>query len=211
MPDAIISSSKYYPNKMGRYFLAAVREMLGQVGYNDLLESAGLSQYADSRPADNWTRSFDFTSIAKLNQGLFELYGPRGGRRLALQIGGKFFRQGLPEIGGLAGVTDLAHRSLPLQMKLRDGLAAVARMFSQTSDQVTWLVEQPAQFLYYVDPCPICWEQISANPHCFITTGFLQETLLWLSGGQAFRVQQTACRGMGNAECVFRIDRDPVK
>lgn len=211
MPDAILSSSKYYPNKMGRYFLAAVRETLDQERYDDLLDSAGLSQYADSLPADNWTRAFDFISIAKLNQGLFEFFGPRGGRRLALQIGGNFFQHGLPEIGGLAGVTDLAQRSLPLQIKLRDGLMSIARMFSQTSDQNTWLVEQQPQFLYYVDPCPICWEQISPSPLCFITTGFLQEALLWLSGGQTFRVQQTACRGMGDAECIFRIDRDPVR
>ncbi len=211
MRDAPSSSSKYYPNKMGRFFLAALRETLIQDGYVNLLDWADLPQYAESLPADNWTRAFDFTTMAKLNQGLLELFGPRGGRRLALKTGSRFFRLGLVEIGGLAGVTDLARRALPLQTKLREGLVSVARLFSQTSDQTTWVVEEAMQFSYHVDPCPVCWEQTSASPICFITTGFLEEALLWLSAGQEFRVQQTACRAMGEAACVFRIDCDPVK
>ena len=211
MSDGLSSKKKYYPNKMGRFFLAALRETLVPDGYMNLLEWAGLTQYAESLPADSWTRAFDFATIARLNKGLYELFGPRGGRRLALRTGSSFYRLGLEEIGGLAGVTDLAQRSLPLQVKLKDGLTAVARTFSQTSDQNTWLVEQELQLFYHVDPCPVCWQQKSESPICYITTGFLQETLHWLSDGQDFRVQQTACRATGEAECVFRIDRDPVK
>jgi predicted hydrocarbon binding protein len=211
MSDGIPSNKKYYPNKMGRFFLAALQETLIQDGYTELLEWAGLAHYAESLPADNWTREFDFSHIATLNQGLFELFGPRGGRRLALSTGSGFFRCALEEIGVLAGVTDLARRSLPLQTKLKDGLTAAARTFSQTSDQTTWLVEQELQFFYHVDPCPICWQRTSERPICFITVGLLQEALGWLSDGQDFRVQQIACKAMGEESCIFRIDRDPVK
>ena len=211
MSDGIPSNKKYYPNKMGRFFLAALQETLIQDGYTELLEWAGLAHYAESLPADNWTREFDFSYIARLNQGLSELFGPRGGRRLALSTGSSFFLCALGEIGTLAGVTDLARRSLPLQIKLKDGLTAVARTFSQTSDQTTWLVEQERQFFYHVDPCPVCWQRISERPICFITVGFLQEALGWLSDGQDFRVQQIACMAMGEENCVFRIDREPIK
>lgn len=211
MSDDKPSNKKYYPNKMGRFFLAALQETLIQDGYTELLEWAGLEHYAESLPADNWTREFDFSHIATLNQGLFELFGPRGGRRLAQSTGSSFFRCGLGEIGALAGITDLARRSLPLQIKLRDGLTAAARMFSQTSDQTTWLVEQELQFFYHVDPCPVCWQQTSERPICFKTVGLLQAVLGWLSDGQDFRVQQTSCRAMGEDGCVFRIDREPVK
>jgi predicted hydrocarbon binding protein len=211
MGDGIPSNKKYYPNKTGRYFLAALQETLIHDNHKELLEWAGLAHYADSLPADNWTREFDFLHIARLNQGLSELFGPRGGRRLALGTGRNFFLCALGEIGTLAGVTDLADRSLPLQVKLKDGLTAVARTFSQTSDQTTWLVEQELQFFYHVDPCPVCWQRRSERPICFITVGFLQEAVSWLSRGLDFRVQQTACKAMGEENCVFRIDSEPIK
>jgi predicted hydrocarbon binding protein len=206
-----LKSNKFYPNKFGRFFLAALRETVVEDGYINLLEWAGAAQYADKLPVDNWSREFDFTTIAKLNQGLYELFGPRGGRRLALRAGGGFFRNGLAEIGDLAGVTDLAGRSLSLQLKLHEGLTAVARTFSQMSDQTTWLAEQDLQFLFHASPCPVCWRQTSDRPICFMTIGYLQEALGWLSGGQDFRVQQTACMAMGADSCVFRIDQEPIK
>lgn len=211
MSDDIPSNRKYYPNKIGRFFLEALRDTVNKDGTVNLLEWADMAHYAESLPADNWAREFDFATVARLNQGLFELFGPRGGRRLALQTGSSFFRCGLGEIGTLAGITELAKRSLPLQIKLRDGLTAVAHTFSQTSDQTTWLVEQDTQFFYQVDYCPVCWQRTAERPICFITVGFLQEALRWLSEGQEFRVQQTACRAMGEDSCIFCIDRDPVK
>lgn len=211
MNDTPTTEIKYYPNKMGRYFLAALQETVVQDGYMSLLEWANLADYGESPPADNWTRAFDFAHIARLNQGLYELFGPRGGRRLALLTGSSFFRRGLVEIGSLAGITDLAHTSLPLQIKLRDGLTAVARTFSQSSDQITCLVEQELQFLYHVDACPVCWQRTSEEPLCFITVGFLREALHWLGNGKEFRVRQSSCIAMGEASCVFRIDREPIK
>jgi len=211
MIDDLSNNRAYYPNKMGRFFLAALQDTLVQDGYNDLLEWADLAHYAESMPVDNWTRAFDFETIAKLNQGLSELFGPRGARSLALRTGRGFFRSGLEEIGALAGVIDLARGSLPLQTKLKNGLTAVARMFSQTSDQTTWLVAQELQFFYHVDPCPVCWQRTAESPICFITVGFLQEALCMLSDGQDHRVQQTTCKAMGEDSCIFRIDREPIK
>jgi len=211
MSEVIPNSNKYYPNKFGRFFLASLQETVIEDGYIKLLERAGVAQYAKRLPEDNWAREFDFAIIARLNQGLYELFGPRGGRRLALRTGSGFFRAGLGEVGDLAGITDLAHRSLPLQMKLQQGLTAVARTFSQTSDQTTWLEVQEMRLLYFVDPCPVCWQQSAASPICTITTGFLQELLSWLSDGQNFRVQQTACKAMGGENCLFRIDRGAIK
>ena len=205
------SSNRYYPNKMGRALLIVLRETLLRDDYSALLSFAGLSQYEQSLPEDNWVNAFDFVYIARLNQGLSEIYGPRGGRRLGIQAGRSFLTYGLSEFGTLAGISDLAKRSHPLRTKMRDGLSAVARLFTQSSDQSTWLEEYDMYFDYHVEQCPICWERTADKPICFFTVGLLQEVLYRVSDGRDFRVRQLTCRAMGDNSCVYRIDKEPIK
>jgi hypothetical protein len=204
-------SNPYCSNKMGRVLLKVLQEIMLRDDYSTLLNSAGLAQYNQALPEDNWTKSFDFVFFAKLNQGLSEMYGPRGGRRLGLLAGRSFLTHGLNEFGPLAGINDLARRTAPLQIKLRDGLALVARLFSQIGDQNAWLEEQEMQFNYHVEQCPVCWGRTADKPICFFTVGFLQEVSYRLSDGCDFRVQETSCTAMGESSCVFRIDREPIK
>ena len=206
-----LPGNSYCSNKMGRVLLLVLRESLLRDDYAAILNFAGLSQYEKGLPEDNWAKGFDFVLVAKLNQGLSELYGPRGGRRLAIQVGRGFLTRGLREFGALAGIDDLARRKTPAQIKLRDGLMVVARLFSQISDQKAWLEEQDMQFNYHVEQCPVCWGRTADKPICFFTVGFLQEVLYLLSDGYDFRVQQTSCTAMGDSSCVFRIDREPIK
>lgn len=205
------SGNLYCSNKMGRVLLKVLQEIMLRDDYSTLLNSAGLAQYNQALPEDNWAKAFDFVFVAKLNQGLSEMYGPRGGRRLGLLAGRSFLTRGLTEFGPLAGINDLARRTAPLQIKLRDGLTVAARLFSQISDQNAWLEEQEMQFNYHVEQCPVCWGRTADKPICFFTVGFLQEVSYRLSDGRDFRVQQTSCTAMGESSCVFRIDREPIK
>jgi predicted hydrocarbon binding protein len=209
--DFKLPSNTYCSNKMGRVLLKVLREIMLRDDYSALLNFAGLSRYSQALPEDNWVKEFDFVFVAKLNQGLSEMYGPRGGRRLGLQAGRSFLTHGLNEFGSLAGIDDQVRRTVPLQTKLRDGLSVVARLFSQMSDQKIWLEEQDMQFNYHVEQCPVCWGRTADKPICFFTIGFLQEILCRLSDGRDFRVQQTSCTAMGDSSCVFRIDREPIK
>lgn len=200
-----------YPNKLGRLHLAALEDALRRSGFVALLNWSDLPELATDPPPDNWTKAFDFAHIANLDVGLTELYGPRGGRRLALRAGQRFFERGLKEVGLLAGVSDVALRAFPVQTKLKLGLTAVARLFDQSSDQHTWIEEQPRHFTYHIQPCPICWQRHAREPLCYFTAGLLQEATHWFSSGQNFRVRQVFCCAMGHEACVFQIDREPLK
>lgn len=200
-----------YPNKLGRLHLAALEDALRHSGYVALLNWSGLAELAVTPPPDNWAKTFDFEIMARLDAGLGELYGPRGGRRLALRAGQRFFERGLREVGLLAGVSDVALRAFPVQTKLKLGLTAVARLFDQSSDQHTWIEEQERHFTYHLQPCPICWGRQAREPLCAFTAGLLHASTHWFSSGQNFRVRQVLCRAMGHEACVFQIDREALK
>jgi hypothetical protein len=108
------------------------------------------------------------------------------------------------------GFNELAFRLLPLQTRLKIGVPALARVFTQHSDQVHRAADHATFFEYIVERCAVCWGQEAKTPLCHLTVGLLQEALSAFSRGQEFRVTQTECRAVGAATCIFRIEKEPI-
>lgn len=211
MRENVPDSGYYYPNKMGRILLLAMEEVMGRNGLNALLNLIDQREYINDLPPDNLERGFDFSHISNLTAGLDDIYGPRGARGLALRGGRALFSRGLKNFGALAGAGDLAFRVLPLKTKLKVGIPAIARIFTQFSDQISRVEDMDDHYLYYIDRCSMCWGQKSDRPVCYIAVGLLQESLRWVSGGEEFRVEESECVAAGAESCVFRIDKTPIK
>jgi predicted hydrocarbon binding protein len=208
--EPIPKSGLYYPNKIARIAILAYEEVMGKNGLNAILNLAGLPHLINNYPPDNLERQFDFADFSAIQGALEEMYGPRGGRGLALRAGRATFDAALRNFGALAGVGDLAFKVLPLQAKLRIGLPAMARIFTQTSDQLTTVEEKDDHFVYIIHRCPVCWGRHTDKPACFIATGLLQEGLKWVSGGHEFRVNQVTARSVGDETCNFVILKEPI-
>ena len=208
--DPIPKSGFYYPNKMARLALVAIEDVMGKNGLNAILNLAGLSHLLDNYPPNNLERQFDFADFSAINGALEEMYGPRGGRGLALRAGRAVFSEGLRNFGALAGAGDLAFKVLPLSAKLHIGLPAMAKIFSSTSDQLSKVEERSDQFFYTIHRCPVCWGRKVDRPACFMAVGLLQEGLKWVSGGREFKVIQTTCHAAGDENCGFQILKEPI-
>jgi hypothetical protein len=209
--EQIPKSGFYNTNKFARIALEAYEEVMGKNGLNAILNLAGLSNLIDNYPPDNLERQFDFADYTAIHIGLEELYGPRGGRGLALRAGRATFSDDLKGYGALAGVSDLAFKVLPLQSKIRIGLPAAARIFSQVSDQTTTVDETDNAFIWTIQRCPTCWSRKGADkPVCYISTGLLQAMLEWVSGGMEFRVNESKCCAVGDTVCEFVIQKEPL-
>ena len=208
--EPIPKSGLYYPNKIARISILSLEDVMGKNGLNAILNLAGLSSTIDNLPPDNLDRQFDFADFSAIWAALEELYGPRGGRGLAQRAGRATFNDALRNFGALAGVGDMAFKVLPLGAKIRIGLAAMGKIFSQTSDQLSTVAEQEDHFLYTIHRCPVCWGRTTDKPACFIATGLLQESLKWVSGGSEFRVTQTTAKSVGDVTCDFVIPKEPI-
>lgn len=203
-------SGKYYPNKIGHIYLKAMEDVMGKNGLHAILRLAKLNQFIDNMPPADLKRQFDFTDYSALNAALEDMYGPRGGRGLAMRAGRASFAQGLKEFGALAGVGDKAFKILPLKTKLKVGVSAMAKVFSSVSDQKTRVEDKGDHFLYIIEECPVCWDRKSDKEICHAAAGVLQEGLRWVSGGNEFRVGEIACHAKGDENCVFKIEKEPI-
>jgi len=208
--EPIPKSGLYYPNNVARIYLQAMEEVMGKNGLNAILNMAHLGHLVDNYPPGNLNREFDFADYSALSGALEEMYGPRGGRGLALRAGRASFAQGLRHFGALAGAGDLAFKMLPLGTKLKIGIPAMAKVFSQVSDQRSTVDETPTEYRYTMKPCPVCWGRKSDRPMCHAGAGLLQEGLRWLSGGHEFRVQESKCVGCGDEACVLVVQKEPI-
>ncbi len=208
--EPIPNSGLYYPNKISRIALTALEDVMGKNGLNAILNLANLQHLLDNLPPDNLNREFDFANFSSIWGALEEMYGPRGGRGLALRAGRATFAEGLRNFGALAGAGDLAFKVLPLQTKLKVGIPAMARIFSQTSDQHSTVEEKEDHYVYTIHKCPVCYGRHSEKPCCFVATGLLQEGLKWVSGGHEFRVNESKCIAVGEDVCEFIIQKEPI-
>lgn len=208
--EPIPKSGLYYPNKISRIALTALEDVMGKNGLNAILNLAHLQHLLDNLPPDNLNREFDFADFSAIWGALEEMYGPRGGRGLALRAGRATFAEGLRNFGALAGAGDLAFKVLPLQTKLKVGIPAMARIFSQTSDQHSTVEEKEDYFVYTIHKCPVCYGRHTEKACCFVATGLLQEGLKWVSGGHEFRVNESKCIAVGEDVCEFIIQKEPI-
>jgi hypothetical protein len=200
----------FYQNRMGRIVLLALEEILGGTGVNAALNQAMLPDFIGNYPPHNQNLEFPFQSLSRLQGALDEMYGPRGGRGVALRAGRACFQYGLREFGPLFGLTDLTFRLLPLQTKLRMGATAFADVFNKYSDQRVRLEDKGSHLYWHIERCPLCWERQVDSPACSMAVGLLQEALYWVSGGRYFEVEETHCIARGDTVCTIAIEKTPM-
>ncbi|MBC8333071.1 MAG: 4-vinyl reductase [Anaerolineae bacterium] len=209
--ESIPKSGFYYPNKFALIMLEALEDVMGKNGLNAILNLASLGDLIENFPSDNLNKEFDFSDISATNLALEEMYGPRGGRGLALRAGRATFDDALKNFGALAGAGDLAFKVLPLEAKLHIGVPAMAKIFSQMSDQISTVASREHDFIYTIHRCPVCWGRSGEDkPVCFVAAGLLQAGLRWVSGGKEFRVNESKCVAMGHDVCEFIIQKKPL-
>ena len=199
-----------YPPKMGNIILLGTEEVIGKSGLDAVLHLGALEDAAQLARSDSDERTFSFESISRLHQSLEQLYGPRGGRGLALRAGRATFKYGLKEYGSMLGLTEMAFRLLPLSTKLHTGANSFAGLFNKHTDQRVRVEEFDTTILWHIERCPLCWERTSDEPVCHLAVGLLQEALYWLSGGKVFSVEEIACHARGDERCTILIQKTPL-
>jgi predicted hydrocarbon binding protein len=205
-----VANPYHWPNKMGRMMMLALEDVLSRSGVNAVLSLASLGHRVNNYPPNNLDLGFGFRELSMIMQSLEDMYGPRGGRNLAVRAGRAGFKYALCDFGALLGLADLAFRLMPLDLKLWVALNAMADTFNDFSDQRVQLQKNEDHFSYVIERCPVCWERSSPTPCCYAATGLLQETVSWVTKGRNFEIQEIACIAAGAPNCTFRIDRRPL-
>jgi predicted hydrocarbon binding protein len=207
----MINTIRYhYPNRMGRIILLSMEEVMGRTGVNAVLKLAALPSLIENYPPDNTILEFPFTTVSNLTEMLEQVYGPHGGRGLAVRVGRACFNYGVRQYGTQMGLTEMAFRLLPLPAKLHAGAKAFAELFNKFTDQQVRVEEEDGKILWHIERCPLCWERKAHEPVCHLAVGLLQEALYWVSGGKVFSVEEKTCIAAGDKVCTIEVDQTPI-
>jgi len=202
--------SFFYPNRMGLIILSSMEEIVGRNGVHAILKLASLPSLINTYPPDTNELAFPFKTVSDITDILEQIYGPHGGRGLALRIGRACFNNGIRPYGLQMGITEPAFRLLPLNAKVNTGAKAFAELFNKFTDQRVRIEEEDGVILWHIERCPLCWERHAHEPVCHLAVGLLQEALYWLSGGKVFNVEEKTCIASGDETCTIAIDRSPI-
>jgi len=205
-----MSEDFFYPNQMGRIIFLSMEEVMGQNGVHAILKLASLPSLIENYPPDNKECGFSFSTLSTLTATLERVYGPHGGRGIALRVGRACFNNGVRRYGTQIGVTETAFRLLPLRGKVTAGAQALAKLFNAFTDQKVRVEEENDKLFWHIERCPVCWGRNAQEPICHLAVGVLQEALYWLSGGKVFNIEEVTCVATGDDTCSIMIDPSPV-
>lgn len=211
--ETLLTSEKqrfYYPNRMGRIVLTAMEDIMGQRGVNATLNLAKLPHLVNNYPPNNLDRAFKFSDLSGIQEAVDDIFGPNGGRAVALRTGRETFKYALQDFMPVLGISDLAFRPLHLGLKLKIGLEVFAQTFNKFTDQVVRLSEDSKNHLWIIERCPVCWMRITSAPCCHLAVGLLQQSLKWVSSGREFEVREVECVAAGANACIITISKQPI-
>jgi hypothetical protein len=115
--------------KIGRGVLEGVQEIIGKAGVNAIFNLAHLSHLLPTNGIKKFDYNFSFADLSAIQQALEELYGPRGGRGVALRSGRVFFKYFLRALGDHMSMTTLDFRLLPTHQRVKAGLTSMAATY----------------------------------------------------------------------------------
>jgi len=199
------SSGFYYPNRIARAFFVAMDEVMGVHVAHNVLEAAGLDDFINHYPPNDMNRQFDFANLAAIMVGLEKLYGVRGGLGLAMSVGRVAFSRGLQDFGAMRGIKHPAFQGLPLHKQLDIGLHGLAAIFTNFSDQETYIEADDDDYLVHVQNSPFAWGQQHDRPVCHTLTGLIQESLNYTTNGKPTFVREIECSATGADHCIFKV------
>ena len=197
-------------SQIGEILLLGIEEMIGNSGLNAILNLAKIKPGPVKANHGEPLNRMDNGDIAAVQQALETMYGPSGGRGIALRAGRAGFKVLLRQSGARLGLFDLNFRLLPVPTRLKKGLETLAILMGQIGDDQVFIEVQDKGWLWNSQCCPICWKRVSHEPACHFTVGLLQEFSSWASGGRVYAVTETRCRAKGDPVCLIQIEKKPL-
>ncbi len=184
--------------------LEGAREIIGQAGVNAVVNRAQIL-YADGPITGGNT-----ASVGHIQSALEELYGQRGGQGVALRSGRSGFNHLLRAEGKEMGLTETNYRMLPSQARIFVGLQLLAQKLSTMVARPVQVEEREAYWLWRMENEEQQGSEGVAQNRCFFIIGFLQEYLMWASGGKYHNVQEVAQEDEPGKMCIVQLEKNSL-
>lgn len=205
-----IETGSYGSSQLGRLIFMGMDEVMGRAGVNAVMNRAGLPSLSDAYLDYRGDAPISLHQLSSALAALQQLYGLRSGQGLALQTGRAAFNYGMRDFGEGLGLLRQDYRLLPPLAKVRVGLKRLATFLSEIGSGEIRIEETAGRFIWLMERCPLCWQSQQDGPACHLWVGFLQEYLVWASGGKLFNVFEKECVACGAPACRIVIDQQAL-
>jgi predicted hydrocarbon binding protein len=207
----IEKSGLHLPNRIARYMIMTLHDLMGENGLNAVLRRGGLPYFQTILPPDDMENAFDFADYSAICAAVAETYGPRGAKVFLIRAGKAGFAKGIQSfLDNYGSSIEATGKLVPLSIKLPLFLRWMAKTYSESSDRVISVKDMGDHYLYINHRCPVCWGRKVSNPDCHITLGFLQEATHFISMGSNFQINQISSIAMGSPSCDFVVPKHPI-
>ncbi len=192
-----------FPARIMRRFVEALSSEIGHDTFSSVLSKAGLPE--------EWAHSAHFGALddartaqaySRLQSALRTYYG-RGARGILLRIGEKLWAHVLDDSGFALKAQSTFIRGLPKSLRRKPALELLARILSSSQGDIT-VHNLDLELLLVDQASPTTMDQSDTTSICFVTFGLIRECLFW-ADGQAYDIEERACRALGDRQCEFKI------
>jgi len=203
-------SGYHIPNRIARYMIVTLQDLMGENGLNAVLKQSGLPPYQEICPPDTMDNAFDFSLYSAICASVANTYGPRGAKVFLIRAGKASFRNGIQSfIDNYGAGLEIGGKILPITFKLPLLLKWIAKNYTETSDRIVEVKDGGDHYIYINKRCPVCYGRTVSAPDCHITLGFLQEATAFISNEAQFQIRQTTSIAAGDESCDFIITKKP--
>lgn len=205
-------SGYHVPNRIARYMIVTLQDLMGENGLNAVLKQSGLPPFQEICPPDTMDNAFDFSLYSAICAAVANTYGPRGAKVFLIRAGKAGFRNGIQSfIDNYGAGLEIGGKIVPLSIKLPLFLKWIAKNYTETSDRIVEVKDAGDHYLYINKRCPVCYGRSVTAPDCHITQGFLQEATAFISNGAQFQIRQITSIAAGDKSCDFIVPKRPVE
>jgi predicted hydrocarbon binding protein len=195
-------------NKAYRVILLGVIEIIGHNGLKSVLNFSGLSKYIDNLPAGDTEKTGPkISEVAKLSEGIEEIYGKNGARAILLQVGRMQAKWGVEENPSIAEAAQTAMSGMSESDRAKVILTYTADTLSKQLNTKSWIEQDGDVFFYKDGAVTHCFNRKSDVPVCHTGAGFLAGLVDWAVGNNNWKVEETQCAAMGEPLCTYRISK----
>jgi len=205
-PEVNTSPAQKFSSRYTLEILNVINSLVGEKGAAALLRAAGLLEKLPPKLSHRHENTIPYVYLANLFRSLDFIYGPRGARSIAYQVGKLSFAPAFGSFDIVSNTRAKQEKLFSTAEKLEVALCALAEISAQSSDQHIVLADHTDHFRFTVGNCPICSVPMNVDlPVCYFNVGYLRGGLQSILGSNDFPIQETECMAKGDPACVFTI------
>jgi predicted hydrocarbon binding protein len=197
-------------SEIGQLMAEGVEGVIGQAAVQAVKDLAGKSHLYQPSSQEDAHKNPAFADLSALHGALEELYGPSGGRGIALRAGRLAFIRLMQKYESALGWDQVMFRLQPTPVRLRKGLIELANLLSQMTGTHFAVEKADHCWQLQAEQCPFCWQRDAGETVCHFLVGLVQEYFAWASSGKIYPVSEVECRAAGGEACIIQIEKSSL-